>query len=66
MSLNPTHANKRKHPRKIGTQTLTPKSRQAKTHLAKINFCDVTRKFVLTNSCLVLARSKVSQRQHAT
>ena len=36
MSLNPAHPNKRKHPRKIDTQTLRSKSRQAS--LAKTNF----------------------------
>ena len=35
MPLNPTHPNKRKQPRK----TLTPQSRQTKTHLAGTNFC---------------------------
>ena len=37
MSLNPTDINKGKHPRKIDTKILTPKSRQSRTHLVKTN-----------------------------
>ena len=38
MSLNPTDLNKGRHPRKFDTKTLTPKSRQSRTHLVKTNF----------------------------
>ena len=38
MSLNPTGLNKGKSPRKFVAKTLTPKSRQSRTHLVKTNF----------------------------
>ena len=38
MSLNPTHANKRKHPRKIDTQTLTLKVDKQKHNWQKLIF----------------------------
>ena len=38
MPLNPTDLNKGRHPRKFDTKTLTPKSRQSRTHLVKTNF----------------------------
>ena len=38
MSLNPADLNKGRHPRKFDTKTLTPKSRQSRTHLVKPNF----------------------------
>ena len=38
VSLNQTDPSKIKHPRKCDTKTLTPKSRQAKTHCQKLFF----------------------------
>ena len=54
VSLNPTDPSKIKHPKKCDTKTLTPESRQAKTHWQKLfltQFLSISPKLFICLKC---------------